>query len=116
MDWRGIEWSIPVFALLILATPVCGFAVFRCRVRRDGLSRSRAFLYFSLTAFAPLALYVLLLLVLVGVEELTGTALVTEGLARGTVPLVAAGLLVWLVAELVFALALFMGGRVHDRR
>jgi hypothetical protein len=110
MDWQGIEWIMPGFALLMLVVPVWRFAVYRRRIRRGGLGRGRAVAYFAVSALVPVLLYLVMLLALVGLEELAGLALVTEGLARSAVILVGFGLLVWLVSIAAFVIAHAFGG------
>ena len=106
MDWQGIEWVVPVYEILMLAVPVYGFIVLRRRVKYRGLAKMRAFLYYTGLVISPVAIYTLFFLCLVGFEEVTGTSIITEGLARGVLISVGMGLVVWLVSLIIFGITL----------
>jgi hypothetical protein len=110
MDWQGIEWVVPVYGVLMLLVPVYGFISFRQRVKHKVLTKARAFLYFTGFVISPVAIYAIFFLVLVGLEEVAKTAIITEGLARSVLILIGLGLVVWLVSLIIFGMALtFIG-------
>jgi hypothetical protein len=106
MDWRGIEWAVPVFEVVMLVLPVYAFITFYKRVKHGVLKKSRALWRYASLVIAPIILYVLFFFALVGFEELTHIGVITEGLARTILILVGLGLTIWLVSILVFGVAL----------
>ena len=106
MDWPGIEWVVPVYEILMLVVPVYGFIVLRRRVKRKALAKVRAFLYYTGLVILPVVIYTLFFLGLVGLEEVVGTAIITEGLARSNLISIGLGLAVWLVSLIIFGITL----------
>lgn len=106
MDWRGIEWVVPVFEVVMLVLPVYAFITIFRRVKRGVMKKSRAFLRFALIVIAPIILYLLFFFTLVGLEELTSINVNTEGLARSFLILVGIGFSIWLFSIIVFSVAL----------
>ena len=106
MDWRGIEWAVPVFEVVMLLLPVYAFITFYRRVKRGVLKKLRALWRYASLVITPIILYVLFFFALVGLEELTHIGVITEGLARSFFILVGLGFTIWLVSILVFGVAL----------
>ena len=106
MDWQGIEWVVPVYEILMLSLPVYGFIVLRRRVKHNALAKVRAFLYYTGLSISPVVIYILFFLGLVGLEEVTGTAILTEGLARSVLISIGFGMVVWLVSLIIFGITL----------
>jgi hypothetical protein len=106
MDWQGIDWVVPVYEVLMLLMPVYGFVVLRRRVKHEVLSKVRAFLYYTGLVISPVAIFTFVFLGLVGLEEASKTAIITEGLARSVLILIGLGLVVWLVSLIIFGMAL----------
>ena len=100
------------FVAGILAVPilVCRAALGRVRAGRTG--KLKAFVFYGLAALSPTALYVAFFFALVGIEELTGSALVSEGMGRSFLIVVGFGLLVWLLVLIPFTV-LIARARVH---
>ena len=108
MDWRGIEWIIPAYEVSMLLVPVPAFVIFRRRCKDRVLTKVRALACYAGAVISPVVIYTVLLFVLVGADEVAGTAMITEGLARSAPVLIGLGLAVWLVATAVFgAMLLF---------
>ena len=106
MDWRGIEWVVPVFAIVMIVLPVYAFITFHRRVKRGTLVKSRALWRYASLVITPIILYVLFFFALVGFEELTHISVITEGIARTFLILVGLGLTIWIVSILAFGVAL----------
>lgn len=106
MDWQGIEWVILVYEVLMLLVPSYGFIAFRRRVKNRALTKGRAFGYYAGLVISPVAIYAIFFLGLVGVEEVTETAIITEGMARSGLILTGFGLVVWLVSLIIFGISL----------
>ena len=106
MDWQGIEWVVPIYEILMLSLPVYGFIVLRRRVKHNALAKVRAFLYYTGLSISPVVIYILFFLGLVGLEEVTGTAILTEGLARSVLISIGFGMVVWLVSLIIFGITL----------
>lgn len=106
MDWRGIEWAVPVFEVVMLVLPVYASIAFLRRIKRGLLKKSRAFWCYASLVITPIILYVLFFFTLVGFEKLTHISVITEGLARSFFILVGLGLSIWLVSILVFGVVL----------
>ncbi len=106
MDWEVVEWAMPIYELSMLVLPVIGFVLWYRRVRRDAIRRSRALGRYAVLVTAPVVFYILYILLIVGIEEVTHIPLATEMLARYFFPLVGLGLLITLIAILVFGVTL----------
>ena len=79
-------------------------------MRRGAQGKIKATLGCFAYAILPLLAYVLVFLVLVGVEEWTSLALISEGFARSLLPVIGVGTLAVLCLTLIFAIAAgFMG-------
>lgn len=106
MEWRGIEWIVPIYNLLILLMPIFSFIAFWRRIKQKALTKARGFLYYSLLVISPVVTYTVFFFGLVGLEKMTNTALLSEGLARSFLIMVGFGLIVWLVSLAIFGIAL----------
>ncbi len=106
MDWRGVEWAIPLYELAMLVVPIYGFTALRRRVKQGTLAKPRAFWYYTGLVAAPIALYALFFLTLVAIDSLTRLGGVTEGLARTFLILIGLGFLIWLVSSIIFRIVL----------
>jgi len=73
------------------------------RVRAGRMGKLKAIALYGIAALAPTALYVAFFFALVGIEELTGAALIPEGMGRSFLFVVGFGLLVWLLVLIPFA-------------
>ncbi len=103
-----MDWLIPVYELAMLIVPVYAFIVLRRRVKRMTMEKTRAFWLYVGYVIAPVLLFGLFFLTLVGVEEITGYAIIGEGLARGFLILVALGVSIWLLAIAIFGMNLLL--------
>lgn len=106
-----MDWIYPLALLAIVALPWVSFAALLRRVRRGALKRGRAIAAQAGAGICPTLGFTLFFFGLVGIEEVTGAALVPEGLGRSFLILVALGLLVWLVSTFAFVTAVFLAGR-----
>ena len=82
MDWRGIEWVLPLFWLSMIMVPTFAFITLLLRVKGGVMKKFRAIRYFAGIVLIPVILYGLFFLLLVGIEEVAQIDLVTEELAR----------------------------------
>jgi hypothetical protein len=106
MGWQGIEWVLPVYGIGIVVLPVVAFIVIWRRVKRGTLAKLRAFLYYAGLVLTLPILYVAFFFAMVGIEELTRAAIVTEGLGRTFLPAVGLGVMLWLLSAVVFGMTL----------
>lgn len=106
MDWRGVEWVIPLYELAMLVVPIYGFVALRRRVKRRTLAKLRAFSYYTGLVAAPIALYILFFFSLVAIDNVTQVGVISEGLARTLFLMVGFGLLIWLVSSILFGIVL----------
>lgn len=81
------------------------------RIRSRAISRRKGFGLFALAVLTPALLCLGLMLALIGIEELTGLALIQEEIARSLLPVMAFGVLVWMAASVLFLLAVIRKGR-----
>lgn len=95
-----ILWQIVYFGFLaaFLAVPVAVFLRVLRGVRAGRTSKPKAVLLYTLGSLLPTVLYVVLFFSLVGIEELTGAALIAEEIGRSFLIVVGLGLAVWLLA------------------
>jgi hypothetical protein len=105
------ERLIPMVVLVVLLVPLAVLIrQYRC-VRRGRRTRRAGLLRFAVFSALPVVLYVGVFLGLVGLEALTGSALIGEGYAR-TLPLVVVGGLgLALIGSLALALLLLFTRR-----
>jgi hypothetical protein len=101
----------PVFVLLILVVPIAAFPLALRHIRAGRWGRLSGIVRFAGLTLAPTVIFVLLCLLLIGLEELFGAALVPEELGRSMLLVVALGLLVGILAQVIFAVALLVGRR-----
>jgi hypothetical protein len=100
-----IFWQVVYFAALaaIVGVPIAVLFMALRRVRAARTGKWKAIALYGLAALAPSALYVAFFFALVGIEELTGAALIPEGMGRSFLFVVGFGLLVWLLVLIPFA-------------
>ena len=93
-------WQVVYLGALaaIVGVPVLILLKALGRVRAGRTSKLKAFVLGGLAALAPTALYVAFFFALVGIEELTGAALIPEEAGRSFLIVVGLGLAVWLLA------------------
>ena len=89
----------------ILVVPVVAWHVLLPRMRAGTISPLRGFGLYALASLSPTMLYLGFFFALVGIEELTGAALIPEGVGRSLLLVLAFGLFGWLCAALSFAIA-----------
>jgi hypothetical protein len=106
MPWQGIEWAIPVYQLAMLVLPAYCFMALRRRVVRRGFPKYRALRRYVIFVALPAIAYASLYIGLLGLEHLTRAALIPAEMARSFFIQIGAGIAVWLVASLVFAIVL----------
>ncbi len=97
------ERLVPLLALGVLLVPLAVFARQLRNVRRGRRSRLGGTLAFAVFASLPVVLYVGVFMALVGIEELTGTALIDEGYARSLLIVAVGGLGAVALGTLLFA-------------
>jgi hypothetical protein len=94
-----------VWLAATLAVPVVAWRALLPRMRAGTISSLRGFALYALAALSPTMLYLGFFFAMVGLEELTGAALISEGTGRILLFVLAFGLFVWLCAVLSFAIA-----------
>ena len=109
------EQLTALLLVLILLVPIGLFAWQLVRVRRGTVSKLKAATLFFACSLIPVAVYVLLFFVFVGIEEVTGLSLVKEEEARSLAIVAGIGLAEVLVLTTLFAVAmLFVKVRAAD--
>ena len=100
-----VFWQIVYLGALaaVVGVPIAVLLKALRRVRSGRISKLKAIALYGLAALAPTALYVAFFFSLVGLEELTGAALIPEEMGRSFLFVVGFGLLVWLLALIPFA-------------
>lgn len=99
--------AISLFLLwLVIAAPFAVFVYQFLRLRRGVDGRLKGTLRFVVLSFIPVLAYVLLSLLLVGVEQATAAPIIGEGYARMFLPVVAMGVGVVAFLTLIFVLAI----------
>jgi hypothetical protein len=106
MTWQGIEWAIPLYELAMVVLPIYCFVALRRRVVRHGFPKYRALRRYVVFVVLPVIAYALLYIGLAGLEQLTKAALIPAEMARSFFILIGAGIAVWLLASIVFAVVL----------
>ena len=90
------------FIVSLLVCPLFSFKYATGKYRNQKVSKLKAYLYFIFTTSLPLILFIVFNLALVGVEELTGKAVVSESGARSIIVFVGFGLLLLLNLSIIF--------------
>lgn len=73
------------------------------KVKSGKYTKRKAIGLYAAYTIAPVILYVIAFIVLIGIEELTGTAIIGEGYARSLLIVVVGGCGVAIVATLLFS-------------
>ena len=84
------------------------FRSLRRRVKQHQCSKPKAVLWYAGASFMPLILFLLLFLAIVGLEELTGAAWISELFARSLVSVGGIAIGLALMANLAFVVTLSM--------
>jgi hypothetical protein len=103
------------FLLAILIVPVAAGRVLLRRTRAGAISGLKGFWLFALAVLSPSLLYLGVFFALVGIEELTGGALIPEEIGRSLLFVVGFGLLVWLLSMLIYAIVAFRAVRSQTK-
>ena len=100
-----IFWQIVYLGALaaVVGVPIGILFMALRRVRAGRIGNLKAIALYGLAALSPTVLYVVFFFSLVGLEELTGAALIPEGMGRSFLFVVGFGLLVWLLVLIPFA-------------
>jgi hypothetical protein len=108
-----IFWQLfyVVFLLAILIVPVVAGRVLLRRTRNGTISGLMGFLLFALVVLSPSLLYLGVFFAMVGIEELTGAAIIPEEVGRSLLLVLGFGLLVWLLASVIYAIVAFRAAR-----
>ena len=106
MDWQGIEWVLPVYELVMLGMPIYAFITLRRRVKRGMLAKVRAFWYYVGIVVAPIIFYVVFFFGLIGVGEVAHVGLIPESLGRSFLLVTGLGVIIWLVASIIFGVVM----------
>jgi len=116
MDWRGIEWAVPIYEFSALMLPMYAFVRFSRRVKRGVLNKPSALWRFVVLALSPTLAYGLFFAALVAIETIPNVSVITEGMARSFLLLVGLGLAFWLALFLFGIWLLFIRIRPEAER
>lgn len=92
---------------MILIVPVAAGRTLLRRTRAGVISRLKGIGLYALTVLSPTLLYLGVFFAMVGIEELTGKAVIPEEIGRSLLVVVGFGLLVWLSALVIYIIAAF---------
>ena len=95
------------FLLAILIVPVVAGRVLLRRSRAGAIGRLKGVGFYALAVLSPILLYLGVFFAMVGIEELTGKAIIPEEIGRSLLIVVGFGLLVWLSALVIYIIAAF---------
>ncbi len=93
------------FLLTILIVPVVAGRALLRRTRAGAISRLKGVGLYALRVLSPTLLYLGVFFAMVGIEELTGSAIIPEEIGRSLLIVVGFGLLVWLLALVIYVIA-----------
>ena len=110
-------WQIAYLGvvLAILFVPFAAGRLLLRRLRSGAIGRLRSIGLYALVVLAPAALYLGVFFAVVGIEELTGSALIPEEIGRSLLLVVGFGLLVWLLALVIYAIVAYRAARLPKR-
>jgi branched-subunit amino acid permease len=100
-----------VALLLFIVVPILAFVHYRRRYLTRSISKLSAIGRFALVALLPGLFYVGLSFAMLGLEEATGTALISEEMARSFLLMLGIAFLVWLVALAAFVATVALSRR-----
>lgn len=106
--WQIVYWGV---LLAILVVPFAAGRVLLRRLRSGAVGRLWSIGLYALATLAPPALYLSVFFALVGIEELTGSALIPEEIGRSLLLVVSFGLLVWLLALVIYVIGAYRATR-----
>lgn len=111
------EKLVSLLFLLIILIPLVVFARQIQQVRRGTHRKLKAALLFFAYSILPALTYVLVFLVLAGIEEVMKLPAISEGMARSLLPVVGVGLAEVLLLTVIFAITTWLlptARRVED--
>ncbi|MCI0424140.1 MAG: hypothetical protein L0387_02935 [Acidobacteria bacterium] len=102
--------AVIIQVVLFSTVGACVYLFRRLRrgVKQQACSKLKAVTYYAGGSFLPVAVFLLLFLATVGLEELTGVAWISEFFARSLIPVGALAAGMALAANLVFVVTVFM--------
>ena len=103
-----------VFILGIVALPVVAFRWQLRRIRGGVVNKLKGIGMYAVYAALPVASFVGLYLVIVGLEEMIDKSLLSEGMARSMIPVVGWGVIEVIVLTALFAVVVMFVGRRKD--
>jgi hypothetical protein len=110
---RMMESILQLYGLAMVVLPVYAFVSMRKKIRHDHLSKSAALLRYIGVVTTPIAGYAVAFGLALGIEALSPFSLVSEEVARSFVLAIVLGVVVVLLATIIFALGLFFLRTTH---
>ena len=101
---------IPIL-VLFFGVPAYAYARYRRKARAGALSKGAAIGRFAFVAVLPSLAYLGLFFAIIGLEEVTGAALIPEEMGRGFLPGLGIGLLVWIAGLVAFSATTLLSRR-----
>lgn len=101
-----VETLIPAILLLMVMVPIVSFVWLFGAVRADRIGKGKGIGLFVFFAGLPTFAFIVIFLLLVGIEEITQISLVSEGLARSFLPVSSVGCGLLVLAAIVFSISM----------
>ncbi|NIP39775.1 MAG: hypothetical protein GWO07_16105 [Candidatus Dadabacteria bacterium] len=96
------EIIIPTVVISLLLSPFISFRYASGKYKNQNISKLKAYFYFLLISSLPMLAFIVLSLGMVGLEEITGRAIISDSFARSSVVVVGFGLLLLLNLSVIF--------------
>lgn len=93
---------ILLYIVSLLVCPLLSFRYATAKYIKEGVSWKKAYLYFLFIISLPIAIFILVNLILVGAEEITGKSIITELGARSLLIYIAFGILLLVNVSIFF--------------
>ena len=108
-----MESILQLYGLAMVILPVYAFVSLRKKIRHEGMFKRSALIRYAGIVVTPILGYAVAFGLALGVEAVSPFSVVSEEVARSFVLAVVLGVLLWLLANMIFALSLIL---IRDAR
>lgn len=93
---------VPLVVVSLLLSPFISFRYASGKYRNHNISKLKAYLYFLFISSLPIVIFIVISLIMVGMEEITDKAIISDSFARSLIVVVGFGLLLLLNLSIIF--------------
>ncbi len=93
---------VPLVVISLLLSPLVSFSYATGKYKNENITKLRAYFYFIFISLLPIIVFILLTLGMVGLEQISGKAVIADSYARSIIIIVGFGLLLLLNLSVIF--------------